>query len=101
MSKKEVLEDVYPDELEYIFEEMRREECRRYMDYYNQLAAGMVGQTKKDDRTIEKYIEEIIKEIKELSDSPGAPDEKAGPDDPEEIKRKLEEFTSQIGRGRG
>lgn len=98
MSKREVLRDIYPDELEAIYAEMREAECKRYMGYYNELVAGMIGHTRENDRSVEEYMEKIVKEIRELSSSPDAPD--AGeiePDDPEVIKEKLQSFIGKRG----
>ncbi|MCF8002443.1 MAG: hypothetical protein K9K76_11395 [Halanaerobiales bacterium] len=67
MSKKEVLEQVYPDELEYIFEKKKEKELKRYMGYMNQIMAVTAGFGGGD--AAKEYVENIKEAIEELSDN--------------------------------
>ncbi len=76
MTKKQVLEDIYPDELEFIFDRMRLKELKRYEDYYNEIIASFFvfggGDAAKD------YFEKIIARIKILSQDKKELSEPAG-----------------------
>lgn len=65
MSKKEVLNEIYPDELEYIFDIQRRRELERYSDYLNQFMATSSAFGGGD--SAKEYIENLIDHINILS----------------------------------
>ena len=98
MTKKEILTEIYPDELDYIFEEMKLRELKRYEGYYNELMAGLIGNTKEGDNTIPNYFNEINNAIKKLT----APViDNTEPDGPEVIKDKLQGFAGLIKEKKG
>lgn len=67
MSKKEVLTQVYPDELDYIFDKKREQELKRYMGYFNQIMAVSAGFGGGD--SAKEYVKEIASTIEELSNN--------------------------------
>lgn len=74
MSKREVLEEIYPDELETIFkrnaQQQQLREIKRYEAYLWNLrtvAAGMGGETQRGESLYEIYSKELINTIKKLS----------------------------------
>ena len=66
MSKREVLTQIYPDELEYIFQKKREAEIQRYEDYRHMMmavAAGFGSKTEDGETLFEIYsrqLDEII-----------------------------------------
>ncbi|AZO96128.1 hypothetical protein [Halocella sp. SP3-1] len=75
MSKREVLEQIYPDEIEIIFkqhaQQQQLQEIKRYEGYLwsmRAVAAGMGGETKDGKSLYEVYTKELINNIKKLSD---------------------------------
>ena len=70
MSKNEVLEQVYPDELKYIFKKKREKEIQRYEGYRHMMiaiAAGFGAKTEDDESLYEIYnrqLDQIIDELK-------------------------------------
>ena len=99
MSKREILEDIYPDELPAIFSEMKNEELKRYQGYYNELVAGIIGHTKENDNTVNNYINSVVETIKKLNEEEKVED--TTPATPEEIKERLGAFTGVISKTRG
>jgi hypothetical protein len=65
MSKREVLEQVYPGEIEYIFDKKREHELKRYIGYMNQIMAASSAFGGGD--ASKEYIENVKTYIKELS----------------------------------
>jgi len=65
MSKREVLQQVYPDELEHIFDKKREKELHRYEGYMNQIMAVSAGFGGGD--SAKQYVEDVMNQIKELS----------------------------------
>lgn len=65
MSKREVLTQVYPDELDYIFEKQRERELKRYLGYLNQIMAVSAGFGGGD--SAQEYIDMIQEQVRELS----------------------------------
>ena len=71
MSKKEILTQVYPDELEEIFEYEKINELKRYENYLwhiRAVAAGMGAKTKDGSSLYEIYTKEIADIIKNITD---------------------------------
>lgn len=75
MSKREVLEQIYPDELKTIFKQYAQQqqlkEIKRYEAYLwnmRAVAAGMGGETKSGESLYEIYSKELINTIKKISD---------------------------------
>ena len=102
MTKKQVLTQIYPDEIPYIFEEMKKEELKRYTGYYNDIISGMIGMTKDEDGSMKSYVDLIINKIKFLSgdEIPEDEQEEKEPDTSEEIENKLKRFAGTIRRHR-
>lgn len=67
MSKYEVLTQIYPDELKYIFDKKREKEIKRYQGYFNQIMAVAAGIGGGDSAN--EYVQDIISHIKELSNT--------------------------------
>lgn len=65
MSKNEVLNQIYPDEIEYIFDIQRRNELEKYTGYLNQFMAASSAFGGGDNA--KKYIEDLIDHINLLS----------------------------------
>lgn len=93
MSKKEVLEQVYPDELEYIFRKKREKEIQRYEGYQHLMiavAAGFGAETEDGESLYKIYnqqLDEIIEELKGTREYEG--EKKYTPED---IDRELEKL---------
>lgn len=75
MTPNQVLEQIYPDEVDYLFksysEKQQLEEIKRYEGYLwsmRAVAAGMGGETKGGESLYEVYSKELINNIKKLSD---------------------------------
>ena len=69
MSKEEVLTQVYPDEIEYIFRKKRQQVEERYEGYLHQLNAILAGfgaKTEDGCSFYEKYQQQIVEIIKAL-----------------------------------
>ncbi|MFW6327556.1 MAG: hypothetical protein ACOC2F_04520 [Bacteroidota bacterium] len=66
MSKKQILEQVYIDEVEYIYEEKRQKELQRYTGYLNQIMAAAAG-SGAGGKTAKNYVQDVIEHIKKLS----------------------------------
>jgi len=93
MSKNEVLEQVYPDELEYIFRKKREKEIQRYEGYRHMMiaiAAGFGAETEDGESLYKIYnqqLDEIIEELKGTREYEG--EKKYTPED---IDRELEKL---------
>lgn len=62
MSKKEVLDQVYPDELEIIYQKKKEREIVRHEGYRHNLvaiAAGMGGRTEDDKPLYGEYMQQL------------------------------------------
>ena len=69
MSKEEVLTQVYPDEIEYIFRKKRQQVVERYEGYLHQLNAILAGfgaKTEDGSSFYEIYQRQIVGIIEEL-----------------------------------
>ena len=96
MSKSEVLEQVYPDELDYIFEQGRIKEIQRLEGYITQMHSFGSG------KSSEKWFERIVERYNTLTDA--APDK---PQEPEEdpierlkqLKRKIDKTRKTKRKG--
>lgn len=92
MSKNEVLEQVYPDELEYIFRKKREKEIQRYEGYRHMMiaiAAGFGAKTEDDESLYEIYNRQLDQIIDELKGTDG-PEEKEYT--PEDIDKELDKL---------
>lgn len=75
MSKQEVLTQVYPDELEYIFRKKREKEINQYESYRHTMiavAAGFGGKTEDGETLFEIYsrqLNEIIGQLESVDKS--------------------------------
>lgn len=82
MSKERVLTEVYPDEIEFIFENRRNKEIKRYEDHrYTMIAvaAGMGAKTKDDKSLYEvlnHHLDEIIEKLNNVEKTDTEPEEK-------------------------
>lgn len=65
MSKKEVLTQVYPDEIVFIFEKKREKELKRYMGYLNQIMAVSAGFG--GGESAKEYVQDVVDRVKELN----------------------------------
>lgn len=98
MSKNEVLEQVYPDELEYIFKKKREKEIQRYECYRHMMiaiAAGFGAETEDGESLYKIYnqqLDEIIEELKGTREYEG--EKKYTPED---IDRELEKLKGLQG----
>lgn len=95
MSKKEVLEQVYPDELEIIFERKRQQEIQRYEDYRHTMiavAAGFGGKTEDGKTLFEIYNKQIDDVINQLEN---------GNQDYEEKEYTVETVDQELDKLRG
>lgn len=98
MSKNEVLEQVYPDELEYIFKKKREKEIQRYEGYRHMMiaiAAGFGAETEDGESLYKIYnqqLDEIIEELKGTGEYEG--EKKYTPED---IDRELEKLKGLQG----
>lgn len=102
MTKKEVLKDIYPDELPFIFEEMKDEELKQYEEYYNQLIAGLMGNVKDKNNQLSNYMSGITQTIKQLKNDKDFEEEKEKkePDSVDDIKDKLSNFMGTVKTNR-
>jgi hypothetical protein len=72
MSKKDVLDQVYPDELEYIFRKKKDQEIQRLEKYKHTMiaiAAGFGSKTESGESLFKIYNEEITKAIDNLKNN--------------------------------
>lgn len=98
MSKKEVLEQVYPDELEYIFRKKREKEIQRYEGYRNvmiAIAAGFGAETEDGESLYKIYnqqLDEIIEELKGTREYEGEKEYT-----PEDIDKELDKLRGLQG----
>lgn len=70
MSKKEILEQIYPDEVEYILRKKNEKEIRRYEDYRHTMiaiAAGFGAETEDGESLYKVYTQQLDKIISILS----------------------------------
>lgn len=96
MNKADILEQVYPDELEYIFEQGRINEIQRLEGLITQMHAFGSGEGPK------KWFERIVERYNTLTDA--APDK---PQEPEEdpierlkqLKRKIDKTRKTKRKG--
>ncbi len=66
MSKKEVLEDIYPEELDYIYQKKKEKELNKYEGYRHQLLSVMAGsgaKTESGDSLFSLYMKELNDKI--------------------------------------
>lgn len=67
MSKNEVLQQVFPEELEYIYDKKRVRELHRYEGYMNQIMAVAAGFGGGDNA--KEYVQDVTDHIQELADN--------------------------------
>lgn len=88
MSKNEVLTQVYPDEIDYIFDKKREKELKRYMGYLNNIMAVSAGFGGGD--SAEEYVQDIMDKIRKLSNSKQNKENKNREITKEDIKKNTE-----------
>ena len=110
MSKKEVLEQIYPDEVNGLLRKVREEnvekEIQRYEGYRHMMiavAAGMGGKTKDDKTLYEVYNQQLDEIIKQLQGKELVEEEEVTREDIKkntEILKRKQEVYRQIRVGK-
>ncbi|MFW5916453.1 MAG: hypothetical protein ACOCTM_03165 [Bacteroidota bacterium] len=90
MTKMEVLNQIYPDELEIIFEKKREKKLRRYMGYLNQIMAVSAGFGGGD--AAQDYVQDVIDQIKFLSNVPNSKPKEKKEHTKESLKNELKKI---------
>lgn len=96
MSKSEVLEQIYPDELEYIFKKKREREIRRFESYQHLMiavAAGFGAETENGESLYKVYSEQLNDIIEQLKGTEVEEKEYV----PEDVDRELEKLKGFLG----
>mgnify|MGYP001428706323 CR=1 FL=1 len=96
MSKSEVLEQIYPDELEYIFKKKREKEIQRYEGYQHLMiavAAGFGAETENGESLYKVYSEQLNDIIEQLKGTEVEEKEYT----PEDVDRELEKLKGFLG----
>jgi len=96
MSKSEVLEQIYPDELEYIFRKKQERETRRFESYQHlmiAIAAGFGAETENGESLYKVYSEQLNDIIEQLKGTEVEGKEYT----PEEVDRELEKLKGFLG----
>lgn len=99
MSKKEVLEQVYPDELEYIFKKKKEKEIQRYESYKHTMiavAAGFGAETK-DGESLYKIYNQQLNEIIDQLQGKGESEPEKKKYTPKDIDKELDKLKGLIG----
>lgn len=100
MSKKEVLEQIYPDELDYIFRKKRDKEIQRYEGYRHTMiavAAGFGGKTEDDKPLFEVYNQYLDEIIDQLQGNEKPVEEEKKEYTPEDLGNELNKLQGLIG----
>lgn len=96
MSKKEVLEQIYPDELEYIFRKKQEREIRRFESYQHLMiavAAGFGAETENGESLYKVYSEQLNDIIEQLKGTEVEEKEYV----PEDVDREIEKLKGFLG----
>ncbi len=84
MSKQEVLSQVYPDELEYIFRKKRDREIKRYDNYRHMMiaiAAGFGAETESGEPLYKVYSQQLDAIIAQMDSAEPVKEKKYTPED--------------------
>lgn len=100
MSKNEILTQVYPDEIEYIYDQERTKEIRRVEGMYNQLIAGLLGNSfyKDEDNITQNWFQSVAEMFDRLN--PSDKESKQEPKSEEEVKSELDKLRG-LSKARG
>jgi len=100
MSKIEILDTIYPDELDYIYQQEKTGEIKRYQEMYNELIAGLLGNSfyKDEDKMCQDWFKSIVKSINDLQGTKKK--ETNQPKTKEDISRELDKLRGLQQKGK-
>lgn len=92
MSKREILDTVYPDEIELIYQQEKNNEIKRYQNMYNELIAGLLANSfyKDEGDMCQDWFKSIVESMNELQGD--KKEESKQPRTKEDITRELDKL---------
>jgi len=92
MSKRDILESIYIDEVSYIYEQEKVNEIKRYQGMYNELISGLLANSfyKDEDKMCQGWFKSVVESINELQGD--KKEESKKPRSKEDIVRELDKL---------